>query len=117
MAQSRYAVRHLIGNEMEAERLRRGETGEALSRTAGDIISAYQIKPAQGLKPTTKEATDFFGRAIVAKAAIAAAAPAGGATLAVPVAHKKAGHAVYKFHEGFSNAVRVTKRVGDFLGL
>jgi len=39
--------------------------------------------------------------------------------LAVPVAKRarRVGHAVYKYHEGFSNAVRVTKRVADFLGL
>lgn len=42
-----------------------------------------------------------------------------GLAVPVPVAKKarRAGHAVYKFHEGFSNAVRVTKRVGDFLGM
>jgi chromosome transmission fidelity protein 18 len=43
MAPSRYAARHLIANEMQAELARRGDSGEALSHTASDIISAYKV--------------------------------------------------------------------------
>ncbi len=146
MAPSRYAARHLISNEVQAELARRGESGEAITHTANDIISAYKVyvppflhpcpplaetdptsrarsKPPQALAAPTKAATDFFGRVIVPKAAPAPVAnenqtASQAASLAVPVAKKKrGGHAVYKYHEGFSNAVRVTKRVGDFLGL
>lgn len=32
-----------------------------------------------------------------------------------PTPPRKKQKAVYKFHEGFSNAVKVTKRISDFL--
>lgn len=37
------------------------------------------------------------------------------AIIAAPAPKPRAPQAVYRFHEGFSNAVRVTKKISDFL--
>ncbi|KDE04049.1 hypothetical protein MVLG_05488 [Microbotryum lychnidis-dioicae p1A1 Lamole] len=115
IAASRYAVRHLVTREMEAEVIRRSErhgAAAATKTTAGDILAAYNVKPnaANGAASGVKEAIDFFGRAIVAKPVAASEGPQ-----ANFVVQPRAIKAVYRFHEGFSNAVRTTKRVADFL--
>ncbi|SGZ06610.1 BQ5605_C031g10956 [Microbotryum silenes-dioicae] len=139
IAASRYAVRHLVTREMEAEVIRRSErhgAAAATKTTAGDILAAYNAKPnaANGAASGVKEAIDFFGRAIVAKPVAASEGPQGKVSsnlilcprysitnkLHVPlpanfVVQPRAIKAVYRFHEGFSNAVRTTKRVADFL--
>ncbi|GAA5845542.1 hypothetical protein JCM5353_006748 [Sporobolomyces roseus] len=58
-----------------------------------------------------KQAVDFFGRAIVAKALTASQEAA---ALLAPPPPKNIKQTMYKFNEGFSNAVRTTKRVSDF---
>lgn len=87
--------------------------------------------------PETKQAVDFFGRAIVAKATGDSAGAGTPSSLALitdlsvlltrlatagqngsdsaPPPSKRVRQAVYRYHEGFSNAVRVTKRVSDFV--
>ncbi|SCZ92034.1 BZ3500_MvSof-1268-A1-R1_Chr5-3g08294 [Microbotryum saponariae] len=115
IAASRYAVRHLVTREMEAEVIRRSErhgAAAATKTTAGDILAAYNVKPnaANGAASGVKEAVDFFGRAIVAKPVAASEGPQVNF-----VVQPRAIKAVYRFHEGFSNAVRTTKRVADFL--
>lgn len=64
-------------------------------------------KPVQA-KAEVKEAIDFFGRAILAK-------PLSTQEAAAPPPKPPAQKAVYRWHEGFSNAVKVSKKVADFL--
>ncbi|GAA5826328.1 hypothetical protein JCM11251_007255 [Rhodosporidiobolus azoricus] len=120
IAPGRFAVRQMINREIDAELMRRGQDGKEGVKTAGEILSAYKIKPATAtVAPETKQAVDFFGRAILAQ--VADAKEAGGeagdsASLdTAPRPPKRARQAMYRFNEGFSNAVRVTKRVSDFL--
>ncbi|GAA5984450.1 hypothetical protein JCM11641_000142 [Rhodosporidiobolus odoratus] len=120
IAPGRYAVRQMINREIDAEVLRRSaEEGKSNLKTAGEILDAYKVKPiAAPVAPETKQAVDFFGRAIVAKAVVVVE-KVGGAEekddTPAPPPPKRARQAMYKFNEGFSNAVRVTKRVSDFL--
>lgn len=163
VAASRYAVRHLITNEvcflcpcsylpentadglfgqMEAEKLRRTDS-DGTATTAKDILAAYKLcaphspsrstgtdssrhprKPDPVSKTELKDAIDFFGRAIAVKPQTAeeAGASFGSSSrfhpnifAAAPPPPKRVQRAVYRYHEGFSNAVRVTKRVADFL--
>ncbi|KAM0788007.1 hypothetical protein ACM66B_006207 [Microbotryomycetes sp. NB124-2] len=106
---ARYAVRHMVTREMDAELVRRAEGGIEAATSATDILAAYKTKPASMAKPAeVKEAVDFFGRVIAAKPLTASQA----------VAIDKSAHAPqasYRWHEGFSNAVRSTKKVSDFL--
>ncbi|KAK4051293.1 Chromosome transmission fidelity protein 18 [Microbotryomycetes sp. JL221] len=105
---ARYAVRHMVTREMDAELMRKAE-GDIEATSASDILAAYKTKPAAVQQPAeVKEAVDFFGRVIVVKPLSASQAAA-----AIPIA--RAPQAAYRFHEGFSNAVRVTKKVSDFL--
>ncbi|GAA6060295.1 hypothetical protein JCM10212_002936 [Sporobolomyces blumeae] len=112
VAPGRYAVRQMLQREIEAELLRRGGVPEGVRKDASAIISAYQTKPvAAAIAPEVKQAVDFFGRVIVPKALTASQEAA---ILAEPP-RKKVRQTMYKFNEGFSNAVRTTKRVLDFL--
>ncbi|KAM0749881.1 P-loop containing nucleoside triphosphate hydrolase protein [Meredithblackwellia eburnea MCA 4105] len=107
---SRYAVRHMIAQEMQAEELR--QEGGATTATAKDIISAYKTKPTASVSAEEvkeKAATDFFGRTIQVKVPEVTIS----SEIQAPPP-KRTKHAVYRFHEGFSNAVRLTKRVVDF---
>lgn len=122
---SRYNTRQLIVREMEAEHLRRmnGDSSGVNKSNASDILAAYtSTKPHQDLlgavsaKPEVRDAVDFFGRVIVPKSVDVPEDDSRKENEAEEPAHKKRRtSAVYKYHEGFSNAVRVTKRVSDFL--
>ncbi|GAA5912902.1 hypothetical protein JCM6882_009509 [Rhodosporidiobolus microsporus] len=119
IAPGRFAVRQMVNREIDAELMRRGQDGKEGVKTAGEILSAYKVKPAQAtIAPETKQAVDFFGRAIVTKALQGedggGEGDAASADLA-PRPPKRARQALYRFNEGFSNAVRVTKRLSDFL--
>ncbi|GAA6010908.1 hypothetical protein JCM11491_004595 [Sporobolomyces phaffii] len=112
IAPGRYAVRQMINREVEAELLRRGGESDGTSKDASSILSAYKTKPAvAAIAPETKQAVDFFGRAIVAKPLTASQEAA---ALLAPPPPKRVKQTMYKFNEGFSNAVRTTKRVSDF---
>ncbi|GAA5970017.1 hypothetical protein JCM3765_007278 [Sporobolomyces pararoseus] len=112
IAPGRYAVRQMITREVDAELLRRGNENEGTTRDASDILSAYKTKPAAAtIAPEVKQAVDFFGRAIVTKPLTASQEAA---ALLAPPPPKKVKQTMYKFNEGFSNAVRTTKRVSDF---
>ncbi|KAK4052058.1 Chromosome transmission fidelity protein 18 [Microbotryomycetes sp. JL201] len=101
---ARYAVRHMVTREMEAELIRRAEGGiEALS-SATDILAAYKAKPVTAKSADVKEAVDFFGRVIAAKPLSASQAVALDKSVQAP-------QAAYRFNEGFSNAVRTTKKM------
>ncbi|BGP13306.1 Chromosome transmission fidelity protein 18 [Rhodosporidiobolus nylandii] len=117
IAPGRYAVRQMINREIDAELLRRGGEGKEGLKTAGEILSAYKVAPVAAPVPAdTKQAVDFFGRTIVAKAPQPEEPVAGEDTVMPPAPPKKrVRQAMYRYNEGFSNAVRVTKRVSDFL--
>ncbi|KAL8280406.1 hypothetical protein RQP46_007054 [Phenoliferia psychrophenolica] len=110
IAASRYAVRHMIANEMQVEDMRRSD-GAATATTAEEILAAYKPKKEKDAviaEADVKEAVDFFRRPIAVK-------PKTEEEELMPPPPKRAKQAVYRFHEGFSNAVRLTKRVADFL--
>ncbi|BGO89065.1 Chromosome transmission fidelity protein 18 [Rhodotorula toruloides] len=115
IAPGRYAVRQMINREIDAELLRRGDSSAGPTKTASEILSAYKTNPAKAaapVAPETKQAVDFFGRAILPKACSPAAE---GDSLAIaPPPPKRVRQATYRFNEGFSNAVRVNKKVSDF---
>ncbi|GAA6038469.1 hypothetical protein JCM8097_004581 [Rhodosporidiobolus ruineniae] len=117
IAPGRYAVRQMINREIDAELMRRGEDGKGGTKSASEILGAYNAKPtAAAVAPETKQAVDFFGRAIVPKAVEPESGAGDGIDSApAPPPRKKTRQAMYRFNEGFSNAVRVTKRVSDFL--
>ncbi|GAA6000732.1 hypothetical protein JCM10207_004630 [Rhodosporidiobolus poonsookiae] len=116
IAPGRFAVRQMINREIDAEILRRGEDGLGGTKTAGEILSAYKAAPVQApVAPDAKQAVDFFGRAIVSKAPEPAEGGEADTASPAPPPPKRARQAMYRFNEGFSNAVRVTKRVSDFL--
>ncbi|GAA5965764.1 hypothetical protein JCM8115_000918 [Rhodotorula mucilaginosa] len=115
IAPGRFAVRQMINREIESEVQRRGEVAAGGTRSASDILAAYKTVKPVSAPADAKQAVDFFGRAVVASAALngePASTDTGG--LAPPAA-KRVRQAAYRYHEGFSNAVRVTKRVADFL--
>ncbi|GAA5833833.1 hypothetical protein JCM5353_003070 [Sporobolomyces roseus] len=111
IAPGRYAVRQMIVREVASELLRRAGETDGSSKDASKILSAYKTKQAAVVAPEVKQAVDFFGRAIVAKALTASQEAA---ALLAPPPPKKIKQTMYKFNEGFSNAVRTTKRVSDF---
>ncbi|GAA5979308.1 hypothetical protein JCM10908_002874 [Rhodotorula pacifica] len=112
IAPGRFAVRQMINREIEAESQRRGEVAAGGTRSASDILAAYKtVKPVTA-PADAKQAVDYFGRAIASKANGEAVSPAVGDL--APPAPKRVRQAAYRYHEGFSNAVRVTKRVSDF---
>ncbi|GAA6043365.1 hypothetical protein NBRC10512_007258 [Rhodotorula toruloides] len=105
----------MINREIDAELLRRGDSSAGPIKTASEILSAYKTNPtktAASVAPEAKQAVDFFGRAILPKAGSPAAE---GDSLAIaPPPLKRVRQATYRFNEGFSNAVRVNKKVSDF---
>ncbi|GAA5879108.1 hypothetical protein JCM3774_005574 [Rhodotorula dairenensis] len=112
IAPGRFAVRQMINREVEAEVQRRGEVAAGGTRSASDILAAYKtVKPVTA-PADAKQAVDFFGRAIAARVDTDSISIVGGLA---PPAPKRVRQAAYRYHEGFSNAVRVTKRVADFL--
>ncbi|GAA5862595.1 hypothetical protein JCM8547_002120 [Rhodosporidiobolus lusitaniae] len=117
IAPGRFAVRQMINREIDTEVLHRtNEEGKSNLKSASDILGAYKVKPAAAPVVETKQAVDFFGRAIVTGGGPAEGGAESTATAAtVPPPPKRQRQAMYRFNEGFSNAVRVTKRVADFL--
>ncbi|GAA5837356.1 hypothetical protein JCM3766R1_000422 [Sporobolomyces carnicolor] len=89
------ALLELPNREVDAELVRRASEGDGPSKGAADILSAYKTRR-------------LFGRAIVAKTLT----PSQQAD--APPPPKKVKQTMYKFNEGFSDAVRTTKRVADF---
>ncbi|KAL7337467.1 hypothetical protein BJY59DRAFT_717359, partial [Rhodotorula toruloides] len=117
IAPGRYAVRQMINREIDAELLRRGDSSAGPIKTASEILSAYKTNPtktAASVAPEAKQAVDFFGRAILPKAGSPAAAAEGDSLAIAPPPLKRVRQATYRFNEGFSNAVRVNKKVSDF---
>lgn len=145
-----------VFSQVASELLRRAGESDGSSKDASKILSAYKTcvkvslathlaavltrcgalshsKQSAVVAPEVKQAVDFFGRAIVAKA-LTASQEAGKlhflfsslpvldsdhpcclvAALLAPPPPKKIKQTMYKFNEGFSNAVRTTKRVSDF---
>ncbi|EMS21920.1 chromosome transmission fidelity protein [Rhodotorula toruloides NP11] len=84
---------------------------------SGDGVGADERNPtktAASVAPEAKQAVDFFGRAILPKAGSPAAAAEGDSLAIAPPPLKRVRQATYRFNEGFSNAVRVNKKVSDF---
>ncbi|GAA5932082.1 hypothetical protein JCM3775_004236 [Rhodotorula graminis] len=117
IAPGRFAVRQMINREIDQELLRRGDGSKAGTKSATEILDAYKADPAKAaVAPgSTKQAVDFFGRAILASAAVFENTVHADGTSLAPPQPKRVRQAHYRFHEGFSNAVRVTKRLSDFL--
>ena len=138
---ARYNLRLLISQAMEAESVRRAGSGGdfvSSSKSAGDIINAYKVRAKEEQPKTSKDgvcrshivqsqgeywlkcvdrdkpATDFFGRAIIAKDVSAddtdgrhkskAWDPANVDIIVVMVqaVPKKRAKTMYKYHEGKS---------------
>ncbi|GJN87911.1 hypothetical protein Rhopal_000866-T1 [Rhodotorula paludigena] len=115
IAPGRFAVRQMVNREVDLELQRRNDAaGKGATKSASEILDAYKHNPVKAAPcaPETKQAVDFFGRAIVAKATGDSAGA--GDNESAPPPPKRVRQAVYRYHEGFSNAVRVTKRVSDF---
>jgi len=115
---------------------KRASIVQSIRRGITELSVSYRSphrKQSAVVAPEVKQAVDFFGRAIVAKA-LTASQEAGKlhflffslrgldsdlscclvAALLAPPPPKKIKQTMYKFNEGFSNAVRTTKRVSDF---
>ncbi|KAL1923537.1 uncharacterized protein VTP21DRAFT_8517 [Calcarisporiella thermophila] len=109
---SRYAARQLIAQEIELEQIRRSfAAAEARSgkQQANDTGALLKVETKKS-QPNEKPPTDFFGRPIIID----------------EEAEEKASHKTlekknkttrvwYRFHEGFSNAVRKPLLVKDLL--
>ncbi|KAG0169481.1 hypothetical protein DFQ30_003575 [Apophysomyces sp. BC1015] len=98
----RYAIRQLLSQEIETELLRRREEA-ADSRSSTDSFRTRMNTPANNniiekLMNDGKTEKDFFGRSIVRDTAPE--------TVQENQAAKKAVGISYRYHEGFSNAVR-----------
>ncbi|CAH7672155.1 P-loop containing nucleoside triphosphate hydrolase protein [Phakopsora pachyrhizi] len=117
IAISRFSVRQLIAREvnffMDLELQRRnrgsvnGEKGKNLSN-ATSIIEAYKKKPLMEKKDLVEKnenAIDFFGRSVVLK---------GHEDNRMKTKNEKI-KVLFKFHEGFSNAVKKPIRLNEFL--
>ncbi|WRT65827.1 uncharacterized protein IL334_002777 [Kwoniella shivajii] len=113
---SRFAVRQLVAQAMDAEIARRrgavGADGESTTHSEG-FAKAYGLKGNAGLGKKTVDkadlpATDFFGRTKSTSTPILAAESLGvdNASPAPPEPPQKRFRAVYKFNEGSSSAVR-----------
>ncbi|KAF9133537.1 hypothetical protein BGX30_012241 [Mortierella sp. GBA39] len=121
---NRYAVRQLIAQEIEMELVRRaeavkeakvgaffGKAGQGQD-AAGIETAALATAIAAGAAMTMKEATDFFGRAIVQDKS--ASGGAGLSSLEMERSKKKT-RIWYKFNEGFSNAVKAKVFINELL--
>ncbi|TXT07460.1 hypothetical protein VHUM_03180 [Vanrija humicola] len=119
---SRFAVRQLVSQAMDAEIARRrgqgdeGEGGKGVSTAeflAQQYTAAKTGQPAKAEAPVA-QATDFFGRIKAPSKIVEAPAGAGGEpTLPKPAA--KRFRAVYKFNEGSSAAVRTNVKMGSLM--
>ncbi|BGP37138.1 Chromosome transmission fidelity protein 18 [Rhodotorula kratochvilovae] len=113
IAPGRFAVRQMVNREIDAELLRRGDPAKAGTKSASEILGAYKADLAKGATApaTTKQAVDFFGRAILASKCGEAGGDAGDP--AAPPQPKRVRQAHYRFHEGFSNAYELHVETGQ----
>ncbi|ORY99715.1 hypothetical protein BCR42DRAFT_430045 [Absidia repens] len=118
---SRYAVRQMVTQEIEAERLRRRELtmGELYDGSDKKTLEAPSLKKTSQKDSTIEKApTDFFGRPIVSKPK---PKQASGEAVDDALGHQLESMQVdviavsYKYHEGFSNAVKKPMNVHMFL--
>lgn len=79
------------------------------SQNAGMEASASASLP-ENTEIAMKEATDFFGRALVQDKS-----GAGGASMSLEMARPKKTRIWYKFNEGFSNAVKAKVFINELL--
>ncbi|KAF9409813.1 hypothetical protein BGZ94_001854 [Podila epigama] len=138
---NRYAVRQLIAQEIEVEIVRRSEAAKeaklaaSMGMDVGSIDSTMMTSLSMAVNPSleldkdklTREAVDFFGRAIVEngqKDKTGAGAGAGATSEAsATMKGMPAGSTVktkktriwYKYNEGFSNAVKAKVLISEFL--
>jgi len=113
---ARFNLRQLISKELEAESVRRAGDNETDSekkpaaKTIGNLMKAYKATPKEDGKSSKDGlAVDFFGRPIVSKAIDIDENEA--PDVAFPP--KKKAKVLYKYHEGFSNAVRINLKVSE----
>ncbi|KAG0282220.1 hypothetical protein BGZ96_000726 [Linnemannia gamsii] len=116
---NRYAVRQLIAQEIELELVRRSEAiketkvGAFFGKAGQD--ASMETSASASLPENTeiamREATDFFGRALV----VQDKSGAGGASLSLEMARPKKTRIWYKFNEGFSNAVKAKVFINELL--
>ncbi|ORX43578.1 P-loop containing nucleoside triphosphate hydrolase protein [Hesseltinella vesiculosa] len=104
---SRYAVRQLVAQEIETERLRRRESAMGPKPTKKEDAPMTN-EPVSSKATTKKIATDFFGRRIESKEKAAdEVSPMGVDEPNLQIQ--------YRYHEGFSNAVRKPMPMNLFL--
>ncbi|KAL7419625.1 Chromosome transmission fidelity protein 18 [Cryptotrichosporon argae] len=108
---SRFAVRQLVAQAMDAELARRrGAAGAETTTTAASFTTLYSeaTKPSTSVQDAPAAApTDFFGRALAPPPGPAPALDGDADEPSLPAAPPaKRFRAVYKFHEGSSAAVR-----------
>ncbi|KAH8920215.1 P-loop containing nucleoside triphosphate hydrolase protein [Atractiella rhizophila] len=118
---SRYGVRQLVTREMEAELIRRTEGRTENPDNVQDIFDAYKKQKPVASSQAEQEtvAKDFFGRPIVKKAE---KLDKGAIDLPPSLGVDKKGKAekgktqcLFRYQEGFSNAVRIPRMIEDFL--
>ncbi|WOO80484.1 Chromosome transmission fidelity protein 18 [Vanrija pseudolonga] len=121
IAASRFAVRQLVSQAMDAEMARRrgqgsaGEDGKGVSTAqflAEQYTAAKTGQPAKKEEAPVAQATDFFGR-IKAPPKIVEKPVGGEPTLPQPTVKKF--RSVYKFNEGSSAAVRKNVKMGALM--
>ncbi|CAO3645970.1 unnamed protein product [Cunninghamella echinulata] len=108
---SRYAVRQLVAQEIEAERLRRREA------TFGELYKKKETKPLEtksstklSMKKDNSIPTDFFGRPITQKEINSTTEKLSKSSLM----DVEALQVIYRYHEGYSNAVKKPMNVHMF---
>ncbi|CDS00343.1 hypothetical protein [Sporisorium scitamineum] len=130
---SRFAVRQLVAREMERQVLRKNagvKGGEddagSTSKNATAIYRSKGMNAADAARDAIKSkkekiAVDFFGRPIVQKSASVPAAltavpiPEGMGAVVEGVASDDKIKVFYRYHEGFSNAVRRPMKISSLL--
>lgn len=105
----RYGVRQMIAREMDLVLIKRNQGSVATGETAtSDIYGAYKRKAVAPVeKEEDKVAVDFFGR-LVADSTTGILDSQGD-----PI--RKKATVLYRYHEGFSNAVKRPLKFSEFL--